>query len=190
MKRFVISIWSICDSLYLSCSRLQCLEKFSGKTNILRIRLTRYKGRAVTLSDGTIINKNDLLVKIHLHNVRLLKEMQQIDERFKKSLYLYKSVEKSLPGLANFIQQHTLADHIKGIVGITMLDRAYKPLGFEAAPITSVVYFWFKRIGQYPIHLLSNSAKKKQKSLTPRYLFMSKHVLNEKYGETLPAQIL
>ncbi|WP_404826613.1 YkoP family protein [Cytobacillus kochii] len=32
----------------------------------------------MTLSYGTVINKNDVLLKIHLHNVELLRQKQDI----------------------------------------------------------------------------------------------------------------
>ena len=106
MKQCLIQVWGMLNHIYLFCTRLECLEKISKKYNIFRVRLTRYKGREVVLSDGTLIKKNDLLVKIHLHNVRILKEMKSLDKNIKKPVYLYKKVQQSLPDLAIFIIQH------------------------------------------------------------------------------------
>ena len=83
--------------------------------------------------------------------------MQCIDENFKKSLFLYKKVQASLPDLAFFIIHHNKNDQIKGIIGITMIDKGYKRLGFESFSLSSHSYLWFKRIAHYPIHLLSSS---------------------------------
>ena len=184
MKYCLIQVWYILDSFYLSCTRLQCLEQISGNTNVFRVRLTRYKGREVILSDGTLIKKNDLLIKIHLHNVRLLKEMQRIDENFKKTLFLYKKVQESLPDLAFYLLQHKNNDQIKGLIGITTIDKGYKRLGFEAFSFSSRLYIWFKLISHYPIHFLSitSSPSKRKKVRTPQYLFMSRASLCEKYG--------
>ena len=183
MKYCLIQVWSILDSFYLFCTRLQCLEQISGNTNVFRIRLTRYKGREVVLSDGTLIKKNDLFIKIHLHNVRLLKEMQRIDENFKKTLFLYKKVQESLPDLALYLLHHK-NDQIKGLIGITTIDKGYKRLGFEAFAFSSRPYIWFKLISHYPIHFLSitSSPSKRKKVRTPQYLFMSRASLCEKYG--------
>ena len=184
MKQRLIQVWGMLDSVYYFCTHLQCLEQITGNTNVFRVRLTRYKGREVVLSDGTLIKKNDLLVKIHLHNVRILKEMQCIDENFKKSLFLYKKVQASLPDLAFFIIHHNKNDQIKGIIGITMIDKGYKRLGFESFSLSSHSYLWFKRIAHYPIHLLSSSkpSSKGKKMPTPQYLFMSKDSICKKYG--------
>ena len=187
MKQHLIQVWTLFDSVYFFCTRLQCLEQISGNSNILRVRLTRYKGRKIILSDGTSINKNDLLVKIHLHNVRILKEMQCMDKNLKKTRFLYKKVQESLPDLALFIIRHKYKDQIKGIIGITMINKGYKRLGFESVFISNRSYLRFKRIALYPIHLLSSSKPssnkgKQMKMPTPQYLFMSKSSICEKYG--------
>ena len=184
MKQCFIQIWSVFDKLYLICTRLECLELISRQCSYLLVRLTRYKGREIVLSDGTLIKKNDLLVKIHLHNVRILKEMKCIDKEISKSLFLYKKVQESLPDLAIFIIHHKNNDQIKGIIGITMIDKGFTRLGFESVSFSSFSYFWLKRIALYPIHFLSStkhSSKKKQIPI-PRYLFMSKDIICNKYG--------
>lgn len=184
MKQCLIQVWGILDHIYFFCTRLECLEQTSKNYNIFRVRLTRYKGHEVILSDGTIIRKNDLLVKIHLHNVRILKEMKCIDENSIKSLYLYKKVQESLPDLAIFIIQHKNNDQIKGIIGITMIDKGFNRLGFESFSFSSLSYLWFKRISLYPIHFISSSkhSSKKKKTPNPQYLFMSKDIICKKYG--------
>ncbi|WP_172369518.1 YkoP family protein [Sporosarcina jiandibaonis] len=184
MKYRLIQVWAIFDTVYFFCTRLQCLEQIYGDTNVFRVRLTRYKGRQVVLSDGTLIKKNDLLIKIHLHNVRILQEMQRIDDNIKKTLFLYKKVQESLPGLAFFLLHHKNNDQIKGLIGITMIDKGYKRLGFESFSFSSRSYTWFKQISLYPIHILSIStpSSKRKKVRTPQYLFMSKDSLCEKYG--------
>ncbi|KQL36000.1 hypothetical protein [Psychrobacillus sp. FJAT-21963] len=186
MKKFIIQIWGMFDQVYLFCTRLKCLEKISTNFNIFRVRLTRYKGREVVLSDGTSIKKNDLLIKIHLHNVRILEEMKNKDENFKKSLYLYKKVQESLPDLALYIIHHKNNQQIKGIIGITMINKGFRRLGFESVSFSSLSYLWYKRIALYPIHYLSNSkhSSKSNKTPYPHYLFMSKDMIYKKYGKT------
>lgn len=177
-------MWWICDHVYLLCTRLQCLEHISKNSNIFRVRLTHYKGRDVVLSDGTEIKKNDLLVKIHLHNVRILQEMKSLDQSINKSLFLYKKVQESLPDLAVFIIQHKQSENIKGIIGITMINKGFRRLGFESVAPTSFSYLWLKKLALYPIHLLSSStpSSTRKHTPTPQYLFMSKDGICKKYG--------
>ncbi|UAL53095.1 MULTISPECIES: YkoP family protein [Metabacillus] len=182
VRLYVISAWSIIDPLYFFFTRLHYLEQTKKNDTIFRVRLTRYKGRLVVLSDGTMIKKNDVLVKIHLHNARLLKELQSIDTDFKKAMLLYKKVKESLPHLALYIQRHKNKGEIKGIIGITMLTKGCERLGFESYTISSPTYKWFKKLALYPIYLLSMSKlpPKGKKRPSPKYVFMSKESLYEK----------
>ncbi|WP_318839092.1 YkoP family protein [Priestia endophytica] len=184
MRLFFISAWSTIDPLYYLCTRLHYIEQTRENANIFRVRLTRYKGREVILSDGTIIKKNDVLVKIHLHNVRLLKELQGFNNDLRKTMILYKKVKESLPHLALYIQRHENEKEIKGIVGITMLNKGCERLGFEPYTISSRTYKWFKQLALYPIYLLSTPKRppKNRKTPSPKYLFMSKGSLLTKYG--------
>lgn len=184
MKLYLISIWSIIDSIYYVFTRLTHLDMMTDeKNNIFRVRLTRYKGNSVILSDGTKIQKNDLLVKIHLHNVRLIKEIEHINSEVRRGSFIYKWVERSLPDLITFIDTNDKKDEIKGIIGITTLNKGSRRLGFDSFCISNPIYKWFKSITFLPICILSSTTplltiRKRQ----PKYLFMSKKMLIKKYG--------
>lgn len=183
LKSVLLFVWDLMDPLFFACTRLSYVGHNGRKNSLFRVRLTCYKGRRVFLSDGTIIQKGDFLLKIHLHNVAVLQDMLHLRNEVKKAKYLYRRVEKSLPELAYYLNNHLRSRDIKGIVGVTMLNRGCRSLGFETFPIHSSVYKWFKYIGQLPIHLLS--AGQPFKSIGkhfPAYLFMSKENLVNKYG--------
>ncbi|MBG9791974.1 hypothetical protein ABD76_05440 [Paenibacillus dendritiformis] len=186
-KSFALSIWSVIDPVYYACTRLKCIEHEGGST--FRVRLTSFRGRNVLLSDGTLIRRGDILLKIHLHNVMLLKNMLSIKSEIKKGKLLYRLIEKSLPDLAEYVRNHPKHDDIKGIIGITMLNRGGSGLGFETIQIRSALYKWIKYATMMPIYLVSaNDPLKNLKKQTPAYLFMSKDVLMDRYGtKTLPS---
>lgn len=148
---------------------------------IFRVRLTKYKGRTVTLSDGTVISKNDLLVKIHFHNVKLLSEIQKYNSDIKKVKRIHHYVKSSLPAVVHFVQTNAHHKEIKGLIGITSLNRGCKRLGFEPFPIIHPIYKIFKQTSLMPISYLSCSKGIKDKKRTPTYLFMSKNILFQKY---------
>jgi len=186
MKSYVLLVWNFIDPIYYKFTRLTFIHSETHKENILRVRLTRYKGKHVTLSDGTQINKNDILVKIHLHNVRLINEMKYVKNDIAKGRFIYQHVKKSLPSLGSYIQNHSRADEIKGVIGISMLNRGADRLGFEFVSISNPFYKWFKWLAFIPICLLSNNdsifkMRKNNKSSSPKYLFMSKENLLEIY---------
>jgi hypothetical protein len=183
IRAYFLSLWSLWDPLYYGFSRLTVLDPSDRKSGVFRVRLVRYKGHEVTLRDGTHIMKNDLLVKIHLHNVRLLKEMYKIDGEFRKGLFIYKKIKVALPRLAQFVEEHERFDDIKGIIGISMLHQGSERLGFEIHEIFNRFYRTFKVVAQYPIHLLSadHPFKSAHKRAQPEYLFMAKTTLLSRY---------
>lgn len=170
------------DPIYFSLTRLQYLNEEKESPTILRVRLTRYKGYRIVLSDGTVINKNDLLIKIHLHNVKILRRTFGIKSEIKKAIITYKLVKQSLPYLATYVQEHVNNEEIKGVIGITVLNRGTEKLGFEKHPIKNRFYKKIKQLIQYPIYLLSHSTTSSKNKPYPVYVFMSKEVLLKKYS--------
>ncbi|MFB4162356.1 hypothetical protein ACE1TI_00680 [Alteribacillus sp. JSM 102045] len=193
MRNFFVYTWTVLDPFYFKLTRLTDLYDSSDRfNNIFRVRLTSYKGTDVTLSDGTKINKNDTLLKIHLHNIRLINEMNSLQSDIHKVLYLYKMVQQSLPGLAAYIQNLENNDQIKGIMGITLLNKGCARLGFESFDITNPFYKCFKLLPSLAISMLAtptaslSSLRKKQ----PKYIFMSKEKLFASCNKTHQHQIL
>jgi len=182
LRAFFLSLWGLWDPFYYYCSHLTLLDPNNRKNNVFRVKLVRYKGHPITLKDGTMVRKNDLLVKIHLHNVRLLKDMVNINSEFRKGLFIYKKIKDALPTLAQYVHKHDRTDEIKGIIGISMLHQGSERLGFEIHGIYSRFYRWFKTLAQYPIHLLaSDHPYHARHRVHPKYLFMSKATLISRY---------
>ncbi|WP_234402321.1 YkoP family protein [Oceanobacillus damuensis] len=181
IKRNCVLLWNFIDPIYYHFTRLNYIQNDDGKKTIIRVRLTRYKGRKITLSDGTVINKNDILLKIHLHNVKLMREMDGKNSDIRRALIIYKSVRESLPYVARYIQSHGYTSEIKGLIGITTLHKGCRKLNFEVFSIYNPYYKMFKRIALLPIHLLSTENKWKEIP-SPMYLFMSKKRLFKEYN--------
>ncbi len=178
IRNCVLSIWTFLDPYYFAVTRLQYIINEQRERQVFRVRLTRYKGKDMTLSDGTLIKKNDLLVKIHLHNIRIINEMDRYQTEIRKAMFLYKHVEKALPCLASYVHAHTSSREIKGILGITVLNKGADRLGFEIMPINNPFYKRFKLITAIPIYLLSNNFNRQSVTRKkPAYLCMSKNQL-------------
>ncbi len=183
VRSVLLSIWKCLDLIYFSLNRLQYLSPDRKGKGVFRVRLTRYKGKDVELSDGIMICKNDLLLKIHLHNVRLLQDFSYIKNELSKGRGVFRQVMDSMPLLAVFIHNHPEEARIKGIIGITLINKGFRPLGFECVQPDNKLYSWFKKTSQIPIYLLSCSKVSVEniKKLHPVYLIMSKEKLMEKY---------
>ncbi len=179
----IIQTWSILDNLYYYCSRLQLVDL--KEQNVFRVRLLTYRGPSISLEDGTVISPSDLLLKIHLHNCLLMKEMEHIQNDVKRAFYVYHRVEQSLPGLARYLASHPQQKEIKAVIGITVLTRGVKPLGFETIDIANPVYRTLKELFLIPMFIVLHPNGKwkclKKGHLTPKYLMMSKERLLDKY---------
>lgn len=180
IKKYCLFIWKMMDIVYFNLTRLQYIKNNDGKNTIMRVRQVIYKGRNVVLSDGTKINKNDVLIKIHLHNVKLLSQLH-LSNDVRKGLILYRSIHESLPYICRYLQLHQNTTEIKGLIGITMLYRGCKRLGFEPVSIQNRYYKLFKRVALYPIYFLSSNNVSTKRIPEPMYLFMSKKHLLDKY---------
>ncbi|MBM7663248.1 hypothetical protein JOC85_004119 [Bacillus mesophilus] len=183
MKGWFLSIWYFLDPIYYAFTRLTYVKDESKKNLIFRVRVTRYKGREVVLSDGTIIRKNDTLLKIHLHNVKLLKELYQVQCEVKRGRHIFQSVLTALPALAAYLENHPQKEDIKAVIGITTLHRGCRRLGFETHDIKSRCYQFFKKVTFTLIYILSatNISKESMQKHQPKYLFMSTKALSKRY---------
>lgn len=124
-------------------------------------------------------------MKIHLHNVRLLKEIKDINSDLKKAKVIYRYVQKSLPAVETYIRNYCNSNEIKGIIGITHINKGCERLGFEVVDIIHPVYKWFKRLAFLSIGVLSTkdtSIWNILKQQNPYYLFMSTSKLSNMYG--------
>ena len=183
IQKFILKAWHVLDPLYSKVIRLQPLLSSSSGELVFRIRLTKFKGKQIILSDGTQIHKNDLLIKIHLYNVKILYNVSQIHPEHRKAIEIYRMVKKAMPQLADFIKNHPQEANIKGIIGITTINKGFHSLGFEGIQPSNRFYTSFKKFFQWPIFLLTSSNKsikewKKRKIL---YLLMSKEQLYNKH---------
>ncbi|MDQ0220219.1 hypothetical protein ELQ35_11375 [Peribacillus cavernae] len=183
MKGYLLSVWNILDPLYFRCTRLNYLPEKEFSKSIFRVRLTCYKGQDVILSDEIQIKKNDTLVKIHLHNARLLHELKHIKSEVKRAKIIYRSVQSSLPGIEEYVRNHKSSNDIKGIIGITVLNKVCDRLGFEVVDISTPVYRNLKWLTFLSINILSSPKPWSSifKHPAPSYLFMSKEKLTKLY---------
>jgi hypothetical protein len=179
VRNLAFSLWQICDPFYYRCTRLQRLD--THPQQVFRVRLLRYRGQTLTLYDGTRIEQGDLLVKLHLHNVRLFRMLGE-EHPFVRARKLQNLVAQSLPAVSQYILQHRRSLEIKGVIGFTQLNRGCRQLGFDVWPIASRGYRLLKWLGLIPIFLLFNSQPLHARhKFEPKILAMSRTTLFDRY---------
>jgi hypothetical protein len=182
IRIWLIYLWDFLDPVYYHCTRLLHL-KLENKYSIFRVRKTKYRGPEIILSDGSSLKKNDIVIKIHLHNSRLLKQLVHIKSPVSRGRALIRIVGESMPCLAHHLDRHPESDSIKGVIGITMINKGYQILGFERHPLTHSGYILLKQLMQAPIYFLSQPKAKWEdlKESAPAYLVMTKQQLAARY---------
>ncbi|MED4403063.1 YkoP family protein [Metabacillus fastidiosus] len=183
IRSYFLSVWKFFDPLYFFITRLENVKCRYKKDIVFRVRLMKYRGKSVMLSDGTLVETNDIFLKIHLYNVALLKDVALVKNPLKRGRIVYKKVKNSMPLLVQYIDSLPKRKNIKGIIGITMINKGVNQLGFEQFPIENKFYILFKKIGQLPIYFLSSSSIHPRNiiNLKPSYLIMSKEKLYKMY---------
>jgi len=176
-QSMILPIWRLLDRIYYHSNRLQFVDRLDE--NIFRVRLTKYRGYPLQMEDGTRIIKGDLLVKIHLHNYLLVKKMVHLKSDVKRALFAHEIVKESMPGLAHFIKSHPQRDRIKGVIGVTVLNRGIKRLGFHSFELKNPFYRNWKRLYMAPLTALCQGKWSHlwNDKLEPKYLVMSKDTL-------------
>jgi hypothetical protein len=148
---------------------------------VFRVRLLRYRGQPLSLCDGTRIERGDLLVKLHLHNVHLFRMLGE-EHPFVRARKLQNLVAYSLPAVSQYIMQHPQSIEIKGVIGFTQLNRGCRQLGFDVWPIASRSFRLLKWLGLMPIFLLFTSQPLQARhKFEPKILAMSRSTLFARY---------
>lgn len=169
MKSYLLMLWNTVDPIYYNFSRLHHVADHERNKTIFRVRLTKYRGTSVVLQDGTVINKHDLLLTIHLHNVRMIRELKDIRSEVQRALLLYHMVRDDLKSLSRYVAKHPRSREIKAVIGITMLNRGTRRLGFETFSIQNRFYRLYKQLTCLLINFIADSSN----GDPPAYLFMS-----------------
>jgi hypothetical protein len=162
------------------------MEYVSKEDNIFRIVRKTYKGPPLQTRNGDWIQSGDIIIKIHLYNYALAKEVLKLNSDLSLGLYLKKYMHRSLIGLSHYI--HQLPDHaqIKGIIGTSMLNRGAERFGFCVHDVKQPVFFWFKGLMYRCIYLAVHPygfryLHKHGKRLKSKHLVMSLDELYDLY---------
>ena len=187
MNTDLLILWGIWDNIYQRCTRLRYIEKGN---NIFRIVRMRYRGEPLFTSDNRVIDKGDLILKLHIHNYYFATLCRGLRDDLRVALLLRQQILHSLPQLAAYLNRMEERDKIKGIVGTTMLNKGVEPLGFSISDVPMGLFFRYKRwYLKLMLRMIHPDGKGRMKTLNHemplKRVYMSKEELLRRY---LPAQ--
>lgn len=129
-----------------------------------------YKGKPITLKDGTKISKNDSICELHIVNTNL----SQLDTDYGS---LFKMLREELIHVARYLQQEENQD-VQAIFGITLLHRLAKRAGFTIIdinnPIKRKLFSFGENILRGALSKDSSKQKKKKKKVEAKECWMSR----------------
>lgn len=183
MREGLLLTWQIWDQIYQHCSRLQYVDKENA---IFRVVLLRYHGNSLPTRDGTVISNGDTIIKLHIHNCRLVSQLEGATNPARLGLVLRREVLNSLPYLAEFVLEHPQYQDIKGIVGTTMLHRGVKTLGFDVMDVPETPFYvyknWYLKLMMQLMHPDGRERiKGKEEQLKVKRVYISKEELIRRY---------
>ncbi len=183
MNTTLLNLWRIWDIVYYHSSRLQYIDKHK---NLFRIVFLPYWGERLETSSGDIIKKNDLVLKLHIHNFRLAELIYSKRDVKALGIVLLREVRRSMPGLARYVASHPQSEQIVGVVGTSFLHRGVEHLGFTSSdPIDSSIYKIKRMYLKWMLQLMHPEGKKRvitaNENLIIKRIFISRKELLEQY---------
>jgi len=155
-----------------------------GKPAMFRLALKKYKGKVLPLPDGTSLHKGDFIGELHINN-EILENMTSTSNPFLMGLSARQAASDSLKILARWLAKNPRYQNIKAVLGLSLLHRGSRSLGFQTYQVSSFMYHLAR---WYEIWLLiifhpagRKHATKYFKKLKPKYLAMSKSELFKRY---------
>lgn len=178
-RLIAITLWEKWEVLF---SRLYRVERISAH-NLLRLSRKRYKGANLYSQEGQLIIKSgDWIGEIHFDNSRFLRKTTDYHALGIQTL---RDMKESLSELALFIAQKHEYEDIKAFMGLTLINRGAKGLGFhiEEVPHTASIrsITLLQRMILHIYHPTGKTRARKERRNYPKLLWISKEELLEKW---------
>lgn len=160
-RRLVFRAWEKWEHIY---AHLYKVERINA-ANLFRLAKTRYRGPGIYAADGRLLaEKGDIVGEIHFDSARL-----QTNETgaWRAGAAALRSVKKSLPGLARYVEENSDYQDIKVFLGLTLIHQGAKGLGFEVQEVPGTLFNRAVSLIQKAIMLIYRPAGKKCRKKPP-----------------------
>ncbi|MBF7097506.1 polysaccharide deacetylase family protein [Alkalibacter mobilis] len=176
-KRIFFRIWEKWENIYAKHNRVERIHK----DNIFRLSLTNYKGEKILDDQGDLlVDEGDEVAMLHLDNIRF----QSMSGNSKRAaLQAVRKVHGSMPTLAKYVSDDKRFKDVKVLMGVTLLNRGVKGLGFKVAEYPNAHKGFIAKIQQiiYRVYNPGGNRKVEKDSESPKVVWMKKEDLFERY---------
>ncbi|MBL0388980.1 polysaccharide deacetylase family protein [Tumebacillus sp. ITR2] len=180
---WVTRVWLGWEHLF---QRLFHVQTLRSDRDLLFVRLCRYKGReAIELDDGTVIQRGDQLMEIHLNNEQLLALHGQANSEMQLAKLLLKEMRRALRVVASHLN-HPDHEAVKALYGISLINRGIGPLGFRKISMSRGLFAlatkWYLRVLLRVLHPQGRERMKiRTDALVPQQVVLSRQELFARY---------
>ena len=177
--------WRWYDRLYRPLHRLQDLPIPEG--TVLRLGLTRYRGRPLTLSGGTVIRRGDRIGVFHIHNEGVAALHVPDGSPHRGALLFLDRFRSTLRMLASQLVSGSFAD-VRAFTATTVFFTGMAKAGFDVFPLRPRPWGWV--VGSYQRelvghhHPLGKGRFKLDRFVESRAVWISREALLRRYGST------
>lgn len=176
-KRFRFRIWEKWEYLYANHKHITRIDE----KNIYRLSRAYYDGPDLFDSKGELIaTKDDLVGILHLDNIRF----QGMGDNIQKiGLNVLRQARLSLPVLARHVHCNPDYRDIKVLLGVTLINRGVKGLGFSVEDYThdNAGFIGYMQQMVYRIYNPAGKHNIGKHNAKPKIVWISKEDLFERY---------
>jgi MFS family permease len=155
-----------------------------ASANVLRTQLTRWRGRPITLPDGTQVARGDLVVELHVNNRALGDVLAHASD-----WRLLPLIADDLRALVGAVGTPVFPREVRAVYGFTLLSRAAPRLGFTVRSRPHTLRAWLDRVflmGLLPLYNPRGLDRLEQGTIYTSYpaeVWMSCDELLRRYGD-------
>jgi len=189
LKRLLRLLWNLLDPAILRLAGVRDLG--DDKTSIWRVALRHYRGRDWLMPDGSVLRRGDFYMELHINNNRLISLMDENTSLERMALIAMREVRGGLPALADLLNSDEQFGKVKVIIGITLLHRGARRIGFTVYDMKPVLFTWLT--GWYERWLLVlfhpgglKNLRSYRHDLSPKYVVMTRQELIRRYPPVSP----
>jgi len=177
-------LWRLYDAAYRRLHGLQDLP--TGRGSVLQIGVARYRGRRLSLRDGTVVRAGDLVGTLHFHNKAVAALHDGKPDAVRSGILILRAFERSMKVLVRLSDEHPRYRAMKAIRATTIFYQAVENLGFDIFPLPFRPAGWI--VSAYQRFLLARfhplgRARENRKTFESRTVWVSVREIRRRYGD-------
>lgn len=184
-KRVLIKLWMAWEKFFI---KLFHIVPVDPDNTFLQVRVREYTdSKPLTLEDGEVFVKGDRIIELHLNNDTLFELGRTSRNSTHLAIQMIRRTRALLPQITRLIETDPAYRNVKGLYGITLINRGPEQLGFTVFDLPNGPFAYFTKIYlrllMYVIHPEGKERlKTKTELLVPKIIAISSKELENRYA--------